>query len=243
MVFLMLVVNLDSLKLSVSVGNWFQIHGMEKNNFTRLIWTKGWHMEVQVSVMFVKLCICSSKCLLYKLRLRTFCESFLEKLELSVLGIVYGNNRELRLHVFSDPGPDPAITKLYVRVKGEQTDFLISWFLVISVISRDFRDFPWFPWFLVISLISRDFSWFLVISDDFWWFLMISMISDDFWWFLMISMISDDFWWFPWFLMISMISDDFYWFLMISNWFLASIKFSAFFIPCEKRLSCMLILP
>ncbi len=41
------------------------------------------------SVMFVKICICSSKYLLHKLRLATFCRNFLEKLERSVLGIVY----------------------------------------------------------------------------------------------------------------------------------------------------------
>ena len=51
MVFLMLVVNLDSLKRSVSVGNWFEVHEMEQNNF-RLIWIKEWHMEVQVSVSY-----------------------------------------------------------------------------------------------------------------------------------------------------------------------------------------------
>ena len=36
MVFLMLVVKLDSLERSVLVGNWFEINEMEKNNF-RLI--------------------------------------------------------------------------------------------------------------------------------------------------------------------------------------------------------------
>jgi hypothetical protein len=38
--FFMLVVNLDSLKQSVSVWNWSEIHGAEKNSFTGLIWIK-----------------------------------------------------------------------------------------------------------------------------------------------------------------------------------------------------------
>ncbi len=42
-----------------------------------------------VSVMFLKRCIYSSKCCLYKLILRTFCRIFLEKLKVSVLCIVY----------------------------------------------------------------------------------------------------------------------------------------------------------
>jgi hypothetical protein len=37
MLFLLLVVNLDCLKRSVSVEKWFEIHEMQKNNFTSLI--------------------------------------------------------------------------------------------------------------------------------------------------------------------------------------------------------------
>jgi hypothetical protein len=37
LVFLMLVVKLDKLKQSVSVGNWFEIGKMEKNDFIKLI--------------------------------------------------------------------------------------------------------------------------------------------------------------------------------------------------------------
>jgi hypothetical protein len=36
----MLTVNLDSLKRNISVGNWFEIHEMEKNGLIRLIWIK-----------------------------------------------------------------------------------------------------------------------------------------------------------------------------------------------------------
>jgi hypothetical protein len=43
----------------------------------------------RVSVMFLKRCIYSSKCRLYKLRLRTFCRIFLEKSKVSLLDIVY----------------------------------------------------------------------------------------------------------------------------------------------------------
>ncbi len=85
---------------------------------------------------------------------------------------------------------------------------LTNWYIyiyiyVIIMISDDFWWFPWFPWFLLISLISVDFSWFLVISRDFSWFLLISLISRDFpWfpWFLVISLISRDFLDFSWFL-------------------------------------------
>jgi hypothetical protein len=35
LMFSMLVVNIDSLKRNVSVGNWFEIHEMEKNDFTK----------------------------------------------------------------------------------------------------------------------------------------------------------------------------------------------------------------
>jgi hypothetical protein len=48
----MLVVNLDGQKQNNSVGNWFEIHEIEKNNFTRLIWIERWHMEVQASVSY-----------------------------------------------------------------------------------------------------------------------------------------------------------------------------------------------
>jgi hypothetical protein len=34
LVFFMLVVNIDSLKRNVSIGNWFDIHDMEKNDST-----------------------------------------------------------------------------------------------------------------------------------------------------------------------------------------------------------------
>jgi hypothetical protein len=37
MVLLLLAAKIDSLKRSSSVGNWFEIHEMKKNNFTRLI--------------------------------------------------------------------------------------------------------------------------------------------------------------------------------------------------------------
>jgi hypothetical protein len=53
MVCLMLFVNLDSLKRNVSIENWFGIHEKEKNNFTKLIWIKEWHREVQMSVSYV----------------------------------------------------------------------------------------------------------------------------------------------------------------------------------------------
>jgi hypothetical protein len=33
--FFMLVVNIDSLKRNVSIENWFEIHEMEKNDFTK----------------------------------------------------------------------------------------------------------------------------------------------------------------------------------------------------------------
>jgi hypothetical protein len=53
MLFLMLVINLDSLKRSVSVENWFETHKVQTNDFTRLIWTKRWHKQVEVSVSYV----------------------------------------------------------------------------------------------------------------------------------------------------------------------------------------------
>jgi hypothetical protein len=33
--FFMLVVNIDSLKRNVSIENWFEIHEMDKNHFTK----------------------------------------------------------------------------------------------------------------------------------------------------------------------------------------------------------------
>jgi hypothetical protein len=80
----MLVVNIDSLQRNVSVGIWFEIHEMEKNDFTKadLNQTFDTGMYRRLLVMFVKLCICPSKHLLYKLKLRTLCGNFLEKLEL-----------------------------------------------------------------------------------------------------------------------------------------------------------------
>jgi hypothetical protein len=53
MMFLMLIINLDGLKRSVSVGNRFEMYEMGENDFTRLIWVKVWHMEEQVSVSHV----------------------------------------------------------------------------------------------------------------------------------------------------------------------------------------------
>jgi hypothetical protein len=55
------------------------------NDYTRLFSNKEDFFQ------YIKLCTCSSKCLLYQLRPRTFCRNFLEKLELSLLIIVCVN--------------------------------------------------------------------------------------------------------------------------------------------------------
>ncbi len=61
-VFLMSVAQVDSLKRSVLVGNWFEIYEMAKNNFTRPLWINGWHREVQMSISYV----CTAMYLLVK---------------------------------------------------------------------------------------------------------------------------------------------------------------------------------
>jgi hypothetical protein len=53
MMFLMLIINLDGLKRSVSVRNRFAMHEIGENDFIRLIWVKVWHMEEQMSVSHV----------------------------------------------------------------------------------------------------------------------------------------------------------------------------------------------
>jgi hypothetical protein len=56
MMFLMLIINLDGLKRSVSVRNRFEMHEIGGNDFTKLIWVKVWHMEEQMSVS----CVCKA---------------------------------------------------------------------------------------------------------------------------------------------------------------------------------------
>jgi hypothetical protein len=72
----------------------------------------------RLSFIIVNLCTCSSKRLLYKLRLRTFCKDFLEKLERSLLIIVCVNKDWILSHNLSESFSKSSRTVFSFRKKS-----------------------------------------------------------------------------------------------------------------------------